>query len=192
MMVGGHLIGKIARYYGLMTNAYLRRVSLDQGIALLNVVKLLSSEEEVGGRHYPNMSFTNRLRAMDDMLGDIDSNIYTLSNKVKDLTVVVSRMSEQYDRFYQEFDRMRLEQDRFHTWKTNHMSQLLSYHHIEHTRYDGTRYSYASNVPNLGIQQGVNFMTSPQIFSTAPTLLMTHLACLVPLVLDLYFPQPQE
>ncbi|GJZ04319.1 hypothetical protein Tco_0537594, partial [Tanacetum coccineum] len=46
---------------------------------------------------------------------------------------------------------------------------LLSYHHIDHTRYDGTRYSYVRDIPDLGVQQGVNFMTSPQIFSTAPT-----------------------
>ncbi|GJV94651.1 hypothetical protein Tco_1546228 [Tanacetum coccineum] len=78
-------------------------------------------------------------------------------------------MSEQYDQFYAEFDRMRLEQDRFHTWNTDHMSQLLSYHHIDHTHYDGTRYSYVPDIPYLRVQQGVNFMTSPQIFSIAPT-----------------------
>ncbi|GJX12589.1 hypothetical protein Tco_0204347 [Tanacetum coccineum] len=81
-----------------------------------------AQEEEGGVRHHPNMSFTNRLRAMDDRLGDIDSNIYTFSNEVEDLTAVVSRMSEQYDQFYREFDKMRLEQDMFHTWNTDYMS----------------------------------------------------------------------
>ncbi|GJV94652.1 hypothetical protein Tco_1546229 [Tanacetum coccineum] len=41
MMVGAHLIWRIARYYGLMTNAYLKRVTLDQETTLLNVVKLV-------------------------------------------------------------------------------------------------------------------------------------------------------
>ncbi|GJU03804.1 hypothetical protein Tco_1114142 [Tanacetum coccineum] len=189
MMVGAYLIGRIARYYGLITNAYWRRVTLGQGITLLNIVKLVelgiyrfnalgqrelvddmlndsedeaaaaeamrAQEKECGVRHHPNMSFTNRLRPMDDRLGDIDSNIYTLSNKVEDLTTLVSGMSEQYDQFYREFDRMRLEQDRFHAWNTNHMLQLLSYHHIKHTRY-----FYVPNIPDIGVQQGVNFMTN--------------------------------
>ncbi|GKG24130.1 hypothetical protein Tco_0392166 [Tanacetum coccineum] len=59
-----------------------------------------AQNEEGDVRHNPNMSFTNRLKAMDDRSGDIDSNIYTLSNKVKNLTVVVSEMSKQYYQFY--------------------------------------------------------------------------------------------
>nr|GFA50893.1 hypothetical protein [Tanacetum cinerariifolium] len=62
------------------------------------------------------------LRAIDDRLGDIDSNIYTLSTEVEDLTPVVSGMSEQYDQFYGEFYRLRLEQDRFRAWNSSHMS----------------------------------------------------------------------
>ncbi|GJX65295.1 hypothetical protein Tco_0299638 [Tanacetum coccineum] len=53
-----------------------------------------AQNEEGGVRHNPDMSFTNRLKAMDDRSGDIDSNIYTLSNKVENLTDVVSEMSE--------------------------------------------------------------------------------------------------
>ncbi|GJT54317.1 hypothetical protein Tco_0989371 [Tanacetum coccineum] len=203
MIVGAHLIGMIARYYGLMTNAYLRRVTLGQGTTLLNIVKLVelgicrynglglgelvddmldNSKDEVtaaeakraqdeadGVRRCPNMSFTNRLRAMDKRLGDIDSNIYKLSDEVEKLTAVISIMSEQYDQFYEEFNAMRLEQHRFHTWETDHLSQLLSYHHIDHTRYDGARYSYVPDILDLGVQQGVNFIASPQDFSTALT-----------------------
>nr|GFB51704.1 hypothetical protein [Tanacetum cinerariifolium] len=40
-IVGTHLIRRIARYCVLMTNAYLRRVTLGQGTTLLNVVKLV-------------------------------------------------------------------------------------------------------------------------------------------------------
>ncbi|GJY77765.1 hypothetical protein Tco_0483566 [Tanacetum coccineum] len=102
---------------------------------------------------------------MDDRLGDVDTNIFKLSDE----TAVVSEMFEQYDQIYGEFDAMRLEQQRFHTWETNHLSQLLSHHHIDHTCYDQTRYSYVPNIPDLGVQQGVNFMANPQDFSTAPT-----------------------
>nr|GEY78795.1 hypothetical protein [Tanacetum cinerariifolium] len=156
MMAGAHLIGRTARYYGLMIRAYLRVVTLGQETTLLDIEKLVelgicrynglgqgelvadklddsedeaataeareAQEEEGGVRRRPNMSFTNRLRATDDRLGDIDSNIYTLSTEVEDLTAVVSGMSEQYDQFYGEFYRMRLEQDRFRAWNTNHMS----------------------------------------------------------------------
>ncbi|GKC72949.1 hypothetical protein Tco_1118832 [Tanacetum coccineum] len=41
---------------------------------------------------------------MDDRLGDIDSNIFKLSDEVENFTAVVSGMSEQYDQFYGEFD----------------------------------------------------------------------------------------
>nr|GEW65783.1 hypothetical protein [Tanacetum cinerariifolium] len=47
------------------------------------------AQDEAGGvRRHPNMSFTNRLRAMETM-GNMDANIYKLSNKVKELTVVM-------------------------------------------------------------------------------------------------------
>nr|GFC61323.1 hypothetical protein [Tanacetum cinerariifolium] len=39
MMVNAHLIGRIARSYGLMANAYLKIVTLGQETTLLNVVK---------------------------------------------------------------------------------------------------------------------------------------------------------
>nr|GEW27304.1 transcription factor MYB44-like [Tanacetum cinerariifolium] len=137
MMAGAHLIGRTARYYGLMIRAYLRVVTLGQETTLLDIEKLVelgicrynglgqgelvadklddsedeatavesreAQEEEGGVRRLPNTSFTNRLRAIDDRLGDIDSNIYTLSTEVEDLTAVVSGMSEQYDQFYGEF-----------------------------------------------------------------------------------------
>nr|GEW39430.1 hypothetical protein [Tanacetum cinerariifolium] len=48
-----------------------------------------------------------RLRVMDERLGDIETNISTLSIEVDDLTYVESRMSEQYDQFYGEFGQMR-------------------------------------------------------------------------------------
>ncbi|GKB36035.1 hypothetical protein Tco_0880977 [Tanacetum coccineum] len=203
LIVGAHLIGRIARSYSLMTPTYMRVVTLDKETSLLNVTKLVdlgicrynglrlgellddqldnnedkaiaaeageAHDDEGGVRRRPNMTFTNRLRAMDDRLWDIDTNIYKLSNDVEDLTYVVSRMSEQYDQFYGEFRHMRIEQERFHNWNTDHLSKLLAYHHIDHTRYNGTRHSYVPNIPDLGVQQGVNFMSSPQVFSTAPT-----------------------
>nr|GEV32119.1 hypothetical protein [Tanacetum cinerariifolium] len=164
MMVSAHLIGRIARFNGL-GQGELFHDKLDDSRDEAAVAEARRAQDEEGGvRHHPNM-----LRAMDDRLGDINFNIYTLSNEIAELTVVVSRMSEQYDQFYEEFDRMRLEKDRFHTWNTDYISQLLSSHHINHTRYDGTQYSYVPNIPDLEVQQGVNFMTILQIFSTAPT-----------------------
>ncbi|GJW51928.1 hypothetical protein Tco_0093279 [Tanacetum coccineum] len=147
MIVGAHLIGRIAWSYGLIAPAYMRIVTLGQETSLPNVAKLVelgicrynrlglgelvddqldNSEDEVvaaeargaqvkegGVRRHPNMTFINRLRAMDDRLGDMDTNIYKLSNDVEDLTYVVSGMSEQYDQFYGEFRQMRMEQERF-------------------------------------------------------------------------------
>ncbi|GJY60074.1 hypothetical protein Tco_0459966 [Tanacetum coccineum] len=128
-----------------------------------------AQDDEGGVRRHPNMIFTNRLRAMDDRLGDIDTNIYKLSNDVEELTTIVYRMSEQYDQFYKEFNTMREEQQRFYSRETDHLSQLLAHHHISHTRYDATHYSYVLDIPDLGVQQDVNFMASPQDFSTAHT-----------------------
>ncbi|GKD41422.1 hypothetical protein Tco_1261629 [Tanacetum coccineum] len=69
-------------------------------------------------------------------------------------------MSEQYDQFYEEFGQWRTEQERFQTWNTNYLSQLLAHHHIDHTRYNGNPYAYVPNIPDLGVQRGVNFMSS--------------------------------
>nr|GEX43487.1 hypothetical protein [Tanacetum cinerariifolium] len=93
LIIGAHLIGRIARLYRLMTQGSLRNVTLGSEIFLLNVAKLVDlgiyrynglgygdipnngkdegaadvGDDSAGGvRHRPNMSFTNRLRAMDE------------------------------------------------------------------------------------------------------------------------------
>ncbi|GJT35100.1 hypothetical protein Tco_0925519 [Tanacetum coccineum] len=169
-IVRAHLIGRIARLFGLMTPGALRGVTLGPETSLLSVAKLVElgickynalgygeivddvlevagdegaragmGQANVGGvRCHPNMTTTNRLRAMDERLGDIETDISRLVGEVDELTYVVSRMSEQYDQFYEEFGQWRTEQERFQTWNTNHLSQLLAHHHIDHTRYNET------------------------------------------------------
>ncbi|GJX43300.1 hypothetical protein Tco_0259976 [Tanacetum coccineum] len=61
----------------------------------------------------------------------------------------VSGMSEQYDQFYGEFRQWQTEKERFISWNTDHLSQLLAHHHIDHT--------------------GVNFMSGTPGYSTAPS-----------------------
>ncbi|GJU23883.1 hypothetical protein Tco_1157225 [Tanacetum coccineum] len=131
-IVGAHLIGRIARYYGLMTVESLTNVTLGPETSSMGVAKLVdlgicrynglgigelvaeilevardddvgAGQAEIGGfgRH-PNMSTANRLRAMDERVGEIVSD-------VDELTYVVSGMSEQYDQFYGEFGQWRTE-----------------------------------------------------------------------------------
>ncbi|GJU12345.1 hypothetical protein Tco_1134741 [Tanacetum coccineum] len=76
-------------------------------------VRRVQEENEGSPRRRPNMSFTNKLRVMDDRLGEIDQSIYHFGGEVENLTKVVSGMSEQHDQFYGEFRSMRLEQERF-------------------------------------------------------------------------------
>ncbi|GJW28122.1 hypothetical protein Tco_0044997 [Tanacetum coccineum] len=107
MIVGAHLIGRIARYNGLGLGELFDDM-LDKSKDEVAVAEARRAHDEADGvRRHPNMSFTNRLRAMDDRLGDIDPNIYKLSDKVENLTAVVSEMSKQYDQFYGEFDAIR-------------------------------------------------------------------------------------
>ncbi|GJR45934.1 hypothetical protein Tco_1314037 [Tanacetum coccineum] len=162
LIVGAHLIGKIANY-GLMTLGSLMNVTLGPETSSMSVAKLAAGQAEIGGvgRH-PNMSNANRLRAMDERLGEI-------VNDVDKLTYVVSGMSEQCDQFCEEFGQWRTEQERFNSWNTNHLSQLLAHHHIDHTHYDGTHYSYVLSIPDLGVQQGVNFMSGTPGYSIAPS-----------------------
>ncbi|GJV94608.1 hypothetical protein Tco_1546185 [Tanacetum coccineum] len=189
-IVGAHLIGKIASYYGLMTLGSLMNVTLEPETSSMSVAKLVdlgicrynglgigemvakipevagdddvgAGQAEIGGVGCQlNMSNANRVRAMDEWLGEI-------VNDVDHLTYVVLGMSEQYDQFYREFRQWRTEQERFISWNTDYLSQLLAHHHIDHTRYDGTPYSYVLNIPDLGVQQGVNFMSSTPGYSTA-------------------------
>ncbi|GJX33574.1 hypothetical protein Tco_0243429 [Tanacetum coccineum] len=107
--------------------------------------------------------------AMDERLGDIETDISKLVGNIDELTYVVSGMSEQYNQFYREFGLWRTEQERFQTWNTDHLSQLLAHHHIDHTRYNGTPYAYVPDIPDLRVQQGVNFMSSTPIYSIAPS-----------------------
>ncbi|GJR20867.1 hypothetical protein Tco_0969394 [Tanacetum coccineum] len=178
-IVGPHLIGRIARSFGLMTPGALRGVTLGPETSLPSVAKLVElgickynaigygeivddvpevaidegagagiGQADVGGvRHHPNMTTTNKLRVMNERLGDIETDISRLVGDVDELTYV----------------------ERFLTWNTDHLSQLLAHHHIDHTRYNGTPCAYVLDIPNLVVQQGVNFMSRTPIYSTAPS-----------------------
>nr|GEX72098.1 hypothetical protein [Tanacetum cinerariifolium] len=111
MIVGAHLIGKLDD-----------RLDDNKDEAAAAEARR-AQEETCGVRHHPNISFTNRLRAMDEKIGDMDTNIFKLSNDVEELTTVVYGMSEQYDQFYEEFNTMREEQQRVYSWETDHLSQ---------------------------------------------------------------------
>ncbi|GKE21551.1 hypothetical protein Tco_1433063 [Tanacetum coccineum] len=156
-IIRAHSIRRITSYYGLMTLEALMSVTLGPETSSMSVAKLVDlgicrynglgigemvaetpevagddddgvGQAEIGGvRRYPNMSNANRLRAMDEILGEI-------VNDINELTYV-----------------------------------LLAHHHIDHTRYDGTRYSYVPDIPDLGVQHGVNFMSGTPGYSTAPS-----------------------
>ncbi|GJX49914.1 hypothetical protein Tco_0276759 [Tanacetum coccineum] len=157
LIVGAHLIGRIASYYGLLTLRSLMNVTLGPETSSMSVAKLVNlgicrynglgigemvakipevaGDDDVGGgqteiggvRHHPNMSNANWLRAMDERL----------EKMVKDID------------------------------ELNYV--LLAYHHIDHTRYDGTHYSCVPSIPDLEVQQGVNFMSGTPGNSTAPS-----------------------
>ncbi|GJV17875.1 hypothetical protein Tco_1363198 [Tanacetum coccineum] len=116
-IVGAHLIGKIASYYGLMTLESLMNVTLVHETSSMSVANLVdlgicrynglgigemvakipevagdddvgAGQAEIGGvGPHPNMSNANRLRAIDERLGEI-------VNDVDELTYVVSGTSE--------------------------------------------------------------------------------------------------
>ncbi|GKA18630.1 hypothetical protein Tco_0698545 [Tanacetum coccineum] len=143
LIVGAHLIGKIAGSFELMTPGALRGVTLGHETSLLSIAKLVElgiykynalgygeilddvpevagdegaragiGQADVGGvRRHPNITTTNRLRAMDKRLGDIETDISRLVGDVDELTYVVSGISEQYDQFYGEFGQWRTEQE---------------------------------------------------------------------------------
>ncbi|GJV42405.1 hypothetical protein Tco_1420845 [Tanacetum coccineum] len=137
LIIGAHLIGKIASYYGLMTLGSLMNVTLGPETSSMSIPEVVGDDDvgvgqaEIGGvgRH-PNMSNANRLSAMDERLGEI-------VNDVDELTYCIG--------------------------------DLLAYYRIDHTRYDGTHYFYVPSIPDLGVNQGVNFMSGTPGYSTAPS-----------------------
>ncbi|GKE90785.1 hypothetical protein Tco_1571880, partial [Tanacetum coccineum] len=105
LIMGAHLIGKITSYYGLMTLGALMNVTLGPETSSMSVAKLVdlgicrynslgigemvaeipevigdddirAGQAEIGGvgRH-PNMSNANRLRAMDERIGEIVNDV---------------------------------------------------------------------------------------------------------------------
>ncbi|GJZ05341.1 hypothetical protein Tco_0538616 [Tanacetum coccineum] len=151
-IVGAHLIGRIASYYGLMTLGALMNVTLGPKTLSMSVAKLVdlgirkynglgigemvaeipevarddddgARQAEIGGvGRHPNMSNANRLKAMDERL------------------------------------QWQTEKERFISRNIDHLSQLLAHHHIDHTRYDGTAILMYRTFLISGIQQGVNFI----------------------------------
>ncbi|GJV03587.1 putative reverse transcriptase domain-containing protein, partial [Tanacetum coccineum] len=151
-IVGAHLIGWIASYYGLMTLGALMNVTLGPETSSMSVAKLV----DLGICRYNGLGIGEMVAEIPEVAGDDDDG---------------AGQAEigGYDQFYGEFGQWRTGQERFISWNTDHLSQLLAHHHIDHTRYDGTRYSYVPDIPNLGVQQGVNFMSSTPGYSTTPS-----------------------
>ncbi|GJV20737.1 hypothetical protein Tco_1369757 [Tanacetum coccineum] len=143
LIMGAHLIRRIARSYGLITQGSLRSVTLRPETSLLNMAKLV----DLGICRYNGLGYG-------ELVDDIPDN-------GEDEDVVDASNDDEGG--------MKMEQERFQTWNADHLSHLLSYHHINNTRYDGTHYSYVPNIPDLRVQQGVNFMSSTPVYSTAPS-----------------------
>ncbi|GKF60767.1 hypothetical protein Tco_0177553, partial [Tanacetum coccineum] len=108
-IVGAHLIGKIASYYGLKTLVALMNVTLGPETSSMSVAKLVDlgicrynglgigemvvdipevardddvgvEQAEIGGvGRHPNMSNANRLRAIDERLREIVNNVDELT-----------------------------------------------------------------------------------------------------------------
>ncbi|GJR18622.1 hypothetical protein Tco_0693115 [Tanacetum coccineum] len=146
------MLMRIARYYGLMTLGTLINVTLGPKTSLMSVAKLV----DLGICRYNGLGIGELVAEILKVAGDDD---------------VRARQAKigGYDQFYKDFEQWRTEQERFHTWNTDHLSQLLAHHHIDYTRYDGTLYSYVPTIPNLMVQQGVNFMFGTLDYSTTPS-----------------------
>ncbi|GKD23077.1 hypothetical protein Tco_1224780, partial [Tanacetum coccineum] len=141
-IMGAHLIGRIASYYGLMTLGSLMNVTLGPETSSMSVAKLV----DLGVCRYNGLGISEMIAEILEVARDDD-----------------------YEQFYEDFGQWRTEQERFISWNTDHLSQLLAHHHIDHTRYDGTYYSYVPSIPDIGVQQGVNFMSGTPGYSTAPS-----------------------
>ncbi|GJT66780.1 hypothetical protein Tco_1018260 [Tanacetum coccineum] len=158
-IVEAHLIKRIARYYGLMTLGALINVTFGPETSFISVTKLV----DLGIYMYNGLGIGEMVAEILEVAGDDDAGVgqaeiggcemppQHLVSDVDELTYVVSGMSEQYDQFYKDFGQWQTEQERFHTWNTDHLSQLLAHHHIDHTCYDGTPYYYVPTIPNLEI-----------------------------------------
>ncbi|GKD75789.1 hypothetical protein Tco_1334071, partial [Tanacetum coccineum] len=167
-IVGTHLIGKIASYYGLMTLGTLMNDTLGPETSSMSVAKLV----DLGICRYNGLGIGKMVAeipevARDDDVGARQAKIRgEIVKDIDELTYVLSGMSEQYDQFYREFGQWRTMQERFISWNTDYLLQLLAHHHIDHTCFDGSHYSYVSPIPDLGVQQGVNFMFGTPAYST--------------------------
>ncbi|GKF56218.1 hypothetical protein Tco_0166558, partial [Tanacetum coccineum] len=143
-IVVAQLICRIARSFGLMAPVALRGVTLGNETSLLGVAKLV----ELGFYKYDALRYGEMVDDIPEVAGDEGARAGTEQANVGG---------------------WRTEQERFLTWNTYHLLQLLAHHHIDHTRYDGTPYAYVLDIPDLGVQQGVNFMSNTPIYSTDPS-----------------------
>ncbi|GJS60986.1 hypothetical protein Tco_0655770 [Tanacetum coccineum] len=109
-IMGVHLIGRITKSYGLMTQGSLRSVTLGLETSLLNVAKLV----DLGICRYNGLGYGKLVDDIPDNGEDegvADARDDDEGGDVDDLTYVVSGMSEQYDQFYGEFRHIRMEQE---------------------------------------------------------------------------------
>ncbi|GJU46513.1 hypothetical protein Tco_1203779 [Tanacetum coccineum] len=167
LIIGAHLIGRIASYYGLMTLGDLISVTLGPETSSISVAKLV----DLGICRYNGLGIGEMVAETPKVVGDDDDGAEQ------------AEIGGQYDQFYGEFGQWRTEQERFISWNTDHLSQLLAHHHIDHTRYDGTRYSYVPDIPNLEVQHRVNFKSGTPGYSTVSFPSASNLECLVTLIL---------
>ncbi|GJS30133.1 hypothetical protein Tco_0490753 [Tanacetum coccineum] len=124
LIVGAHLIRKIASYYRLMTLGSLMNVTLGPETSFMSVAKLVNLDI----CRYNGLGIGEMVVEIPEVARDNDVG----AGQAK-------------------------------------IGGLLAHRHIDHTCYDGTHYSYVLNIPDLGVQQGLNFMSGTPGYSTAPS-----------------------
>ncbi|GKE21751.1 hypothetical protein Tco_1433263 [Tanacetum coccineum] len=156
-IVRAYLIGKISSYYGLMTLGALMNVTLGPETSSISVAKLV----DLGICRYnglgigeivaeiPEVARDDVVRAGQAEIGGVGRHPnMSNANRLRVMDGMLGEIVNDVDKL---------------------TYVLLAHHHIDHTRYDGTYYSYVPSIPDLGVQQGVNFMSVTPGYSTAPS-----------------------
>lgn len=107
------------------------------------------AQEEEAVRVRPMMTTSDRFRVIECRMGHIETGMTQIKDYMDEMASGIFGMSDQFEGIYGDFRRVQAEQQRFNQWNADHTSEMMASMNLDHDRWNGPRYVYVFDVPNV-------------------------------------------
>lgn len=120
------------------------------------------AQEEELVRVRPMMTTSDRFRVTEGRMGHIKTRMTQIRSDMDEIESGIFGMSDQFESFYGDYRRMQAEHMRYNKWNVDCTSEMIASMHLDHEKWNGPRYVYVLDVPNVGVQGGLVYVDPQQ------------------------------